>query len=90
MILVPKLKYERLLQKSDRVEERVKRDPVTQEINLNSNDAEQQHHTDADLTDKSKPLQTGTGYVSIKRQVGKPPGIRIQRKKKKNIPWLTY
>lgn len=85
MILVPKLKYERLLQKLEPA------DTSSREVDRTSKQSsEGQEQTASDLVDKTNLLQTGTGYVAKKMKVGKPPGISNVRRKKKNVPWLTY
>ena len=84
MILVPKLKYERLLKKVDPIEEQSIQDKSAQEIEQTSKQNPDQPQTVSDLA------ETGTGYISKKMKVGKPPGISNVRRKRKNIPWLTY
>lgn len=91
MILVPKLKYERLLKKIELSES-------TKDTSLPENDQTSKQTTEEDLTqadndlmDKTNLLQTGLGFVTTKRKVGKPPGTsNVRQKKKKNVPWLTY
>ena len=85
MILVPKLKYERLLKKLETVDTSSRE--IEQTLKQTPEDLAQ---TDSDLVDKTNLLQTGSGYVTKKTKVGKPPGISNVRRKKKNIPWLTY
>jgi hypothetical protein len=85
MILVPKLKYERLLKKLETVDTSSRE--IEQTLKQTPEDLAQ---TDSDLVDKTNLLQTGSGYVTKKMKVGKPPGISNVRRKKKNIPWLTY
>ena len=86
MILVPKVKYERLLQKLEPV------DTSSRENDQSSRQPpEDQVQSDSDLMDKTNLLQSGTGYVTKKKmKVGKPPGISNVRRKKKHVPWLTY
>lgn len=85
MILVPKLKYERLLKKFEPV------DTLSREIvQTSKQSSEDQEQTDSGLVDKTNLLQTGTGYVAKKIKVGKPPGISNVRRRKKTVPWLTY
>jgi hypothetical protein len=85
MILVPKVKYERLLQKLE---------PVDTSSRENDQSSRQtpgdQVQSDSDLMDKTNLLQSGTGYVTKKKKVGKPPGFSNVRRKKKHVPWLTY
>lgn len=84
MILVPKLKYERLLKKTDPVEEQSTQDTSAPEIEQTSKQSPDQPQTVSDFA------ETGTSYISKKMKVGKPPGISNVRRKRKNIPWLTY
>lgn len=87
MILVLKVKYERLLQKLEPV------DTSSRENDHQSSrqTPENQVQSDSDLIKKTNLLQAGTGYVTKKKmKVGKPPGISNSRRKKKHVPWLTY
>ena len=84
MILVPKLKYERLLKKPDPIEEQSTQGTSAPEMEQTSKQIPDQPQTVSDLA------ETGTGYISKKTKVGKPPGISNVRRKRKNIPWLTY
>ena len=85
MILVPKLKYEHLLQKLGKNEEPVKPDTVI-------DDQIHAENTETDTT-RSKSIddtsQTGSGYVSKTKTIGKPPGVAMKRRRK-HIPWLSY
>lgn len=84
MILVPKLKYERLLKKLDPVEEQPTQDTSVREIEQTSKQIPDQQQNGSGLA------ETGTGYISKKIKVGKPPGFSNVRRKRKNVPWLTY
>lgn len=82
MILLPKLKYEHLLKKIGKNEDTVS-DDQRQEIPGNN------------LTDTTRSesiddtSQTGSGYVSRTKTIGKPHGLPMKRRKK-HIPWLSY
>jgi capsid portal protein len=88
MILVPKLKYERLLENNELNKEPVKQDTV-------DNDEDKKQMSDNTSTDTTMSYsindtsQTGNGYVSRSKTIGKPPGVSMKRRKKR-IPWLTY
>lgn len=87
MILVPKLKYDRLLEKVDQKSEQLLSTDTQETPNSIT---ENQNVKDSEDNTVSL-LQSGSGYVSKKKNIGKPPGIPdVRRKKKKNIPWLTY
>ena len=87
MILLPKLKYEHLLKKIGENEESIKPDTV--------NDDQRQQIPENTLTDTTRSesidntSQTGSGYVSKTKTIGKPPGVSMKRRKK-HIPWLSY
>lgn len=86
MILVPKLKYDRLLEKVGQKSEQLLSTDTQETPNSIT---ENQNVKDSD--DTRGLLQSGNGYVSKKKNIGKPPGIPdVRRKKKKNIPWLIY
>jgi hypothetical protein len=86
LILVPKVKYERLLQKLEPVDTSSRENDQTSKPT-----PEDKVQLDSDLMDKTNLLQTGTGYITKnKMKVGKPPGISNVRRKKKHVPWLTY
>jgi hypothetical protein len=88
MILVPKLKYERLLEKNGHIKESVK-------PNTTNDDKDHPAMTENTLTNTitsesiNDTSQTGGGYVSRRKTIGKPPGVPMKRRKK-HIPWLTY
>lgn len=77
MILLPKLKYEHLLLKIWKNEELVKPDTV--------NDDQRQQIPENNLTDATRSesiddtSQTGSGYVSKTKTIGKPPGVPMKR-----------
>lgn len=89
MILVPKLKYEHLLKKIGNNEESVK--PET--VNDDKDQRQQISESTLDDTTMSESIhgtsQTGSGYVSRTKIIGKPPGVPMKRRKKRT-PWLTY
>lgn len=82
MILLPKLKYEHLLKKIRKDEDTVS-DDQRQEIPGN-NLTDTTRSESIDVTS-----QTGSGYVSRTKTIGKPPGLPMKRRKK-HIPWLSY
>lgn len=84
VILVPKLKYERLLKTLDPVEEQSTQDTPVREIKQTLKQIPDQQQKGSGLA------ETSTGYVSKKIKIGIPPGISNVRRKRKNIPWLTY
>lgn len=91
MILVPKLKYERLLKQVDPVKEPLTQDTTTIEQTLKqSPEKQQQTVNDFEFADTTNLLQSGTGFVSKKKKVGKPPGISDIRQKEKTVHWLKY
>lgn len=91
LILVPKLKYERLLKQVDPVKEPLTQDTTTIEQTLKqSPEKQQQTVNDFEFADTTNLLQSGTGFVSKKKKVGKPPGISDIRQKEKTVHWLKY
>lgn len=88
MILVPKLKYEHLLKKIEDKEE-----PVNPDTMNDSKDEKQMPEKTLTDTTPSESIndtsQTGSGYVSRTQPIGKPPGLTMKRRKKQ-VPWLTY
>lgn len=85
LILVPKLKYDRLVEKVGQNSEQLHTTDI-QDIQ----DSLTENQTMSDREDKASLLQSGKGYVSKKQNIGRPPGISDVKRKKKNIPWLTY
>ena len=88
MILVPKLKYEHLLKNLASNEESMKPDT------MNNKDEGQQlpERTQDDTTTSDSnhdTSQIGSGYVSRRKTIGKPPGVTMKQRKK-HVPWLTY
>lgn len=59
------------------------------------NDDQRQEIPENNLTDTTRSesiddtSQTGSGYVSRTKTIGKPPGLPMKRRKK-HIPWLSY
>lgn len=91
MILVPKLKYERLLKQVDPVKEPSTQDTTTIEQTLKqSPEKQQQTVNDFEFADTTNLLQSGTGFVSKKKKVGEPPEISDIRQKEKTVHWLKY
>lgn len=88
MILVPKLKYERLLEKIEHQTEPVIPDIV--DIDKDHPQISENSLTDTTMSDSiNNTPQTGSGYVSRRKTIGKPPGVSTKGRKKE-IPWLTY
>ena len=88
MILVPKLKYERLLEKIEHYNEPVKPGTVTDD--KDHKQMSENTLTDTTMSESTNDTsQTGSGYVSRRKIIGKPPGVSTKRRKKQ-IPWLTY
>lgn len=84
LILVPKLKYDRLVDKADQNSKQLRPTDIQDSSDLLT-------ENQPNREEKNNFLQTGKGFVSKKKNIGKPPGIPdVRRKKKKNIPWLTY
>ena len=88
MILVPKLKYERLLEKNEHIKEPLKPNTANDDKDhpLVPENPLTHTMTSESINDTS---QTGSGYVSRRKTIGKPPGVPLKRRKK-HIPWLTY
>lgn len=82
-ILVPKLKYDRLV--GQHVEQQLSSTETQNTPNFPK-------ELMGDKEDKNNMLQEGRGFVSKKQTIGRPPGISDGRRKKKNknIPWLAY
>lgn len=69
MILVPKLKYERLRKQVDPVKEPLTQDTTTIEQTLKqSPEKQQQTVNDFEFADTTNLLQSGTGFVSKKKK----------------------
>lgn len=78
MILVPKLKYERLLKQVDPVKEPLTQDTTTIEQTLKqSPEKQQQTVNDFEFADTTNLLQSGTGFVS-KKQKGRETSRNIR------------
>lgn len=84
LILIPKLKYERLLRNCENTCDtpKIPTGESTSKID----------ETNRNETSSKTDLQSGSGYVIRRKTVGKPPGLLnpSKKKKKKNIPWLSY
>lgn len=88
MILVPKLRYERLLEKIEHNNEPVKPDTVNDDKDHKQTSGNTL--TDTTMSESTNDTsQTGSGYISRSKIIGKPPGVSMKRRKK-HIPWLTY
>jgi hypothetical protein len=85
MILVPKLKYEHLLKKLENTEESIKQD-IT---NTSNEQIPKDTSHDTAMEPMNDTPQTGSGYISRRKIIGKPPGVSMKRRKKQ-IPWLTF
>ena len=85
MILVPKLKYELLLQKCENTEESVKQDIKS----VSSEQIPKDTSNDTAGESMNDASQIGSGYISRRKTIGKPPGLSL-KKRKKQIPWLTF
>lgn len=85
MILVPKLKYEHLLQKLENTEESVKQTIA----NTSNEQIPKDVSNDVAVESMNDVSQTGSGYIGRRKTIGKPPGVSM-KKRKKQIPWLTF
>lgn len=86
MILVPKLKYERLLKQVDPVKEPLTQDTTTIEQTLKQSPEKQQQTVNDDTTNL---LQSGTGFVSKKKRSGNLQEYPIFDKRKKPFTGLN-
>lgn len=83
MILVPKLKYKRLLKQVDPVKEPLTQDTTTIEQTLKqSPEKQQQTVNDFEFADTTNLLQSGTGFVSKKKGRETSRNIRYSTKGK--------
>lgn len=84
LILLPKLKYDRLVDKADQNSEQLRPTDIQ-----DSSDSLTENQPNKE--EKNNFLLSGRGYVSKKQIIGRPPGNPdVRRKKKKNITWMTY
>lgn len=84
LILLPKLKYDRLVDKADQNSEQLRPTDIQ-----DSSDSLTENQPNKE--EKNNFLQSGWGYVSKKQIIGRPPGNPdVRQKKKKNITWMTY
>lgn len=90
LILVPKLKYERLLKQVDPVKEPLTQDTTTIEQTLKqSPEKQQQTVNDFEFADTTNLLQSGTGFVSKKKRSGNLQEYPIFDKRKKPFTGLN-